>query len=193
MPPSTGYELVAAAAPPEQNSFEGHTSEGDFSTASRPDNAAQQSVQLEEFLSPLGAFRHESTDPLLKVNDVGKHVSLPKNTASKPFILHSSMWLWEVVSLSVAALIMVASIIVLAIYDGKPSPVVGSFTLNTAVAIAATMFRICLMVPVTDCICQLAWVWLQRGYKPLQDIVRFDEASRGPLGSLQLLWQFRCR
>lgn len=89
------------------------------------------------------------------------------------------------------ALILITVIVILAVYDGKPSPVLGGISLNTIIALAATLFRICLMVPVTDCIGQLTWVWLQKGYKPLHDIVKFDAASRGPIGSLQLLLEFR--
>lgn len=101
------------------------------------------------------------------------------------------MWMWELLALVFASLILLAVIGILAAYDGKPSPVVGGITLNTVVAFAATLFRVCLMVPVTDCICQLTWVWLHKDYKSLEDVARFDAASRGPLGSLYILSEFR--
>lgn len=66
--------------------------------------------------------------------------------------------MWELLSLAAAALVLVTVIVILAVYDGKPSPVLGGITLNTMIALAATLFRICLMVPVTDCICQLTWI-----------------------------------
>jgi hypothetical protein len=135
--------------------------------------------------------RHGSTDTLVRADDARNYDHLPRCAAHKPFFLHTSMWMWEVLSVSLSASVFIAIIIVLAIYDGKPSPIVWGVTLNTMIAVAATLLRICLMVPVTDCICQLTWVWLQKGYKPLQDIIKFDMASRGPLGSLQLLWGFK--
>ncbi|KAF1972805.1 hypothetical protein BU23DRAFT_568653 [Bimuria novae-zelandiae CBS 107.79] len=108
---------------------------------------------------------HESTDTLLGAYATGIHAHLAQHAAGKPSILHPSIWL-------------------------KPSPIIGGVTLNTAIAFAAALFRICLMVPVTDCICQLTWVSLERGFKPLQNIIKFDMASRGPIGSLQLLFEF---
>jgi hypothetical protein len=62
------------------------------------------------------------------------------------------MWLWEILSLSVAVLILAGVIAILATHNGKPSPIIGGITLNTVVAFTSTLFRICLMVPVTACI-----------------------------------------
>jgi hypothetical protein len=154
-----------------------------------------RSIRSEEgSIYPTGS-RDESTDSLLKADEADHHNQ--KNSKSlvahKSTFLHPSMWLWEVLSLSLAAFILVGVIALLATYNGKPSPVVGGITLNTVVAFASTLFRICLMVPVTACIGQLAWVWLHKGYQPLQDIVKFDLASREPLGSLQLVWDVKFR
>jgi hypothetical protein len=101
--------------------------------------------------------------------------------------------MWELLSLVCASLILIAIVIILAAYDNKPSPVVGGITLNTVVAFAATLFRICVMIPVTECIYQLTLMWLQKGFKPLQRVARFDAASRGPLGSLYILSEFRSK
>jgi hypothetical protein len=95
--------------------------------------------------------------------------------------------MYEISSLLLAIFILMAVIIVLVLYDRQPNPVVGGITLNTVIALAATIFRTCLMIPVTDCICQITWSWLGRGYRPLNNVVRIDWASRGPLGSLLLL------
>jgi hypothetical protein len=103
------------------------------------------------------------------------------------------MWMWELLSLVCASLILIAIVIILAAYDGKPSLVVGGITLNTVVAFAATLFRVCVMIPVTECFCQLTWVRLQKDYMPLQEVARFDAASRGPLGSLYILSEFRSK
>jgi hypothetical protein len=66
------------------------------------------------------------------------------------------MWMYEIVSLLLAVMTLTAVIPILTPYDHKPSPVVGGITLNTVVAFAATLFRICLMVPVAACVYQLA-------------------------------------
>jgi len=44
-----------------------------------------------------------------------------------------------------------------------------------------------MLVPVAECIGQLKWLWLQSPRK-LQDIQIFDDSSRGPMGSLRLIF-----
>lgn len=150
----------------------------------------EQFIQLEEISSRSKNSQLESTETLLKPEGSSGHgCPLPAiNASRKPFLLHPSMWMWEMLSLVLAAAILVTIVAILTAFDKKPSPVVGGITLNTVVAVAATLFRICLMVHVSDCICQLTWTWLQKGYRPLQDVVKFDMASRGPLGSLHLIF-----
>lgn len=48
------------------------------------------------------------------------------------------------------------------------------------------------MIPVSTAISQTQWVWFSQGKpKPLYDLHLFDQASRGALGSLVLLWRLR--
>lgn len=148
-------------------------------------------MQLEQTPSHPKHSSHESTKDLLEATDADNNRYLLHSAERKPFFLHPSMWMWEVVSIVFSVLIFIAIVTVLVIYNGKPSPVIGAVTLNAAIAFAATFFRMSLMVPVTSCMCQLTWVSLQKGYKPLRDIVKFDTANRGPLGSLQLLLELR--
>jgi hypothetical protein len=132
--------------------------------------------------------RGESTDNLLEHETIARHTSLPSTVDSrKPHFLGPTMWMYEILSLLLAVSILGAVIIILTLFDNKPSLVVGGIILNAVVAFVATLFRICLMVPVTDCVCQLAWVHLMKGYKPLNDLSSIDETSRGPWGSIQLL------
>ena len=151
----------------------------------------RESFLLEDMTPQPSHSRHESTDTLLKHDSEGSHVTpAALSTGRKPHFLRPTMWMYEILSLSLAIFILAAITTVLAVYDGKPSPVVGGITLNTVVAFAATLFRICLMVPVTECVCQLTWVRLAKGYRPLNDVFRIDLASRGPWSSLQLLSKF---
>jgi hypothetical protein len=48
-------------------------------------------------------------------------------------------------------------------------------------------------MPVAECINQLTWVWFGHKARPLEDAVYYDSASRGPLGSLKLLFRLRLR
>jgi Protein of unknown function (DUF3176) len=44
----------------------------------------------------------------------------------------------------------------------------------------------------TQGLCQLKWRWFSK-YRPLSDILNYDEASCCPWGSLLLLWRLRGR
>ncbi|GKT48240.1 uncharacterized protein ColSpa_08421 [Colletotrichum spaethianum] len=59
-------------------------------------------------------------------------------------------------------------------------------TLNTLIAFLATLARAAFVIPVSESISQLKWLWY-RDERPLKDFQDFDSASRGPWGSLQLL------
>lgn len=149
---------------------------------------ARQSIRLESLPRSPGAARQGSaTNSLLATERTNDDGGKSRLASVKPSFLHPDTWMWEVLSLLGAFVILVAVAVVLGVYDGRPSPMLGGLTLNTIIAFAATLFRILLMVPVTACICQWTWIWLETGYRPLADVVKFDAASRGPLGSLGLL------
>ncbi|KAK5724997.1 hypothetical protein LTR17_013383 [Elasticomyces elasticus] len=59
---------------------------------------------------------------------------------------------------------------------------------NTLISILATLNRSSLLLYVTQGIAQLKWPYFQRQSHRLSDLQIFDDASRGPLGSLYLLW-----
>ncbi|KAJ0161989.1 hypothetical protein CTA2_5291 [Colletotrichum tanaceti] len=91
--------------------------------------------------------------------------------------------LWCVVSTaSVAALAGVLSR-----FDGQPLPEWPlGLTLNTLIAFLATLARAAFVIPVSESISQLKWLWY-REERPLKDFQDFDSASRRPWGSIQLL------
>lgn len=60
--------------------------------------------------------------------------------------------------------------------------------LSTVVAALSQAAQSSLMVPVASCIGQLKWPWLQTR-QPMSYIHIFDEATRGPNGSVWLLWR----
>lgn len=59
---------------------------------------------------------------------------------------------------------------------------------NALVAIFSTLSKAALLMPVASCISQLKWVYFMKNPHPLADIQAYDDASRGPWGSLNLLW-----
>ncbi|KAA8568008.1 hypothetical protein EYC84_008433 [Monilinia fructicola] len=66
-------------------------------------------------------------------------------------------------------------------------------TLNTILAILTTTGRVCLLLPVAECISQQKWAWFSSSPKPLTDLETFDRGSRGAYGSLVLLWRINLR
>ncbi|OAL55033.1 hypothetical protein IQ07DRAFT_476272, partial [Pyrenochaeta sp. DS3sAY3a] len=96
-------------------------------------------------------------------------------------------WWKESVLLLIAISLLVAISSILATYTGKPLPkwTIG-LNLNTIVALLATILRSSLVMVVEEVLSQAKWTW-QRRIHPISDMLSFDEASRGPLGSL-LLW-----
>jgi hypothetical protein len=76
-------------------------------------------------------------------------------------------------------------------YDNQPLPSWPSqITLNTVVALLSTISRAALLEPVIQSVSQYKWIWFQKK-RPLKDYAAWDEASRGPLGSLALVFTTR--
>ncbi|KAI1871028.1 hypothetical protein JX265_006068 [Neoarthrinium moseri] len=91
-------------------------------------------------------------------------------------------------------------IILLWRYDGEVEPKLGAgLELSTVVIAIMTVFRVALSAIVETALSQGAWIWVsaarQRRKKTeparLEDFKMFDEASRGLLGSLSLVWRPR--
>ena len=66
-------------------------------------------------------------------------------------------------------------------------------SLNTLVAILSTLARTALLVPVASCISQLKWIYLVSASRSLRSVQVFDDASRGPWGSMELIWKLNFR
>jgi len=105
-----------------------------------------------------------------------------------------STWLPEVVCCVVSIASLAALAALLRRYDGRglrdwPLGV----TLNTLVAFLAAIAQAALVVPVTEGLAQMKWNWFARQARPLADMQNFEDASRGPYGSVKLLWTTKGR
>lgn len=98
-------------------------------------------------------------------------------------ILQLGAWWPEAGCCVLAFALLVGLIVFLRHYDRKPGP----DSLNTIVAIIATICKAIMAIPITEGLSQLKWNSFARTQGPLGDLYTFDQASRGPLGSLMLL------
>ena len=98
-------------------------------------------------------------------------------------------WSGETFLMSFSFLSFLAIVIVLAVYDQKPSPSLKwGLKLNTIISILAIASKSSLMFVVSETIGQLKWIWFRTGKRRLKSLQTFDEASRGPLGSFSVLF-----
>jgi hypothetical protein len=105
-------------------------------------------------------------------------------------------WWEEFAAVAFSLSSLLAIVIILAVYRNKTLSswqFVFNVSLNTVVAILSTLSRTALLVPVASCISQLKWIRLCRTPCSLREVQVFDDASHGPLGSIQLLWELHSK
>lgn len=104
-------------------------------------------------------------------------------------------WKPELVALLFSVTCTIAMSIILSSYDGKATPnIPGGLTLNAIVSILATSSKTALIFSLSNSLGQLKWVWLNGdSSKSLVDAEVFDDASRGPLGAVVMLYSHATR
>ncbi|KAF2690455.1 hypothetical protein K458DRAFT_413232 [Lentithecium fluviatile CBS 122367] len=98
-------------------------------------------------------------------------------------------WLLEIISWSLSAICMAGIVGVLIFYKNKriPNWPLG-LTLNAYISVLSKVASAALLLPVSEALGQLKWSWFQGGKsQKMWDFEIFDNASRGPWGSLLLL------
>jgi len=97
-------------------------------------------------------------------------------------------WLLEIISWTISALSMSAIVGVLCYLHDKPTPSWPfGLTLNAYISVLSKVASAALLLPVSEALGQLKWLWFQGGSKKMWDFEIFDNASRGPWGSFLLL------
>lgn len=107
-------------------------------------------------------------------------------TASRSVV---KRWLLEVISWSLSAACMAGIVIMLLKYQDRriPNWPLG-LTLNAYISVLAKIASAALLLPVSEALGQLKWSWFQGdNSKKMWDFEIFDNASRGPWGSLLLI------
>jgi hypothetical protein len=102
-------------------------------------------------------------------------------------------WLWEVSGAIFSLLCTMVVILILSKANGKPlSSWRFPVSPNALISIFSTLAKAALMVPVAACISQLKWMYFENAHA-LNELDVFDEASRGPWGSLELIFRLKMK
>ena len=101
-------------------------------------------------------------------------------------------WFWELLACSASVFSILAIALLLQRYDGRSQPQWPNFiNINTLVSLFAILVKAPLLLTVGACIGQAKWTHFRSRPHPLKDFAVYDRASRGPEGSLNLLWHFK--
>ncbi|KAI8952593.1 hypothetical protein F4801DRAFT_599768 [Xylaria longipes] len=103
--------------------------------------------------------------------------------------LWTNTWLWEILSIVLSGICIILIFVILKIYEQKPVPkFTYGITLNAIISTLTTFSKSFLLVTVAGAISQLKWRWFQNTEgRRVFDTQLFDDASRGPYGSLIFL------
>ena len=100
-------------------------------------------------------------------------------------------WWPETLALAFSSICLVAIAVLLRCFDHKRIPQLGSgLTLNTIVAILAAASKSSLIYAVAGAMGQSKWCSFASKPKRLQDLQNMDDAARGPLGSVTMLFSW---
>ena len=116
-------------------------------------------------------------------------VEKPNNTHHLPTWLQD--WWLEILccGLFVAALMAIVGAVLP--YQDQPLPQWPyNVSINTLISILAAITKAAMLLVIAEGLSQLKWTWFRRT-RPLQDMARYDMASRGPWGSLRFLLSSR--
>lgn len=97
-------------------------------------------------------------------------------------------WIFELLSLLVSAVCLLGIVLTLSLHTNHPLPRWPfSITINALISALATISKSALLVSVTAAISQRKWARHLNGDNRQYDLEIYDEASRGPWGSVSLL------
>lgn len=112
-------------------------------------------------------------------------------TALEGFVHRQSWWPEEVLAWITSLILFVVIAVILAVYDGKQSPVLQwGIRINTVVAVLAAFATVFLMVPLGASLGQAKWNRLVEP-RTLHEFHLISQAGKGPQNSLGLLFRWK--
>ncbi|KAK7990042.1 hypothetical protein PG989_010357 [Apiospora arundinis] len=101
-------------------------------------------------------------------------------------------WGAEAYGAALAVCSLAAIIAVVASFEGQTLPEWPMhITINALIAVFTVLMKAGLAILLTEGISQLKWQWFQKSPRLLMELDDFDNASRGPLGSISFLFKTR--
>lgn len=97
-------------------------------------------------------------------------------------------WSFEIVSFTISIATLIAMVAILASYNGKAIFDGRIITLNAIISTLSTASKATLLTVIASCISQGNWILFADRPRRLYDFEMIADASRGPLGSLKVLW-----
>ncbi|KAI1134397.1 hypothetical protein F5Y05DRAFT_235155 [Hypoxylon sp. FL0543] len=129
--------------------------------------------------SPMVLTHAGAEAPLLSSSSRSKHQVISTRGSS---------WNWEVGALVLSFTALTALLTILVYVDGRPLDQWNSaLSLNTLVSGLGAVSRTSLGFVISSCLGQVKWNWFKKKPDNLIAFDRFDDASRGPWGSLWLI------
>ena len=138
----------------------------------------------------------QSGKPILRITPPGSRSTSPITTPTTRRHTNvtrdriRSWWVWEAWCWSLSTGCLCAIVGLLIRYHGRQLhhwPY--SITLNSMLAILSAISKSAFIVPASAAISQLKWARMNKKHS-LLDLQKFDNASRGPLGSLLLMFRY---
>ncbi|KAL8666618.1 MAG: hypothetical protein Q9168_007445 [Polycauliona sp. 1 TL-2023] len=178
-PTSTGHRTISYRSRVSNDSYEQVPSQNPF--ADQPENPTEN-LSSQPYDPAAGNY--------LLSNGAGQQQAQKQSLFGE--------WIWELVTWLIATVSLGILVIVFLVYHDKPlRQWKAGITPATTVAILSQVGQTSILAPVTACICQSMWLFLEkasqsntRGHQPkLITMQTYDDASRGPLSSLLLLWR----
>ncbi|OHE99659.1 hypothetical protein CORC01_05017 [Colletotrichum orchidophilum] len=170
-----------------------HVYDWDHEPEGRRTSDEQQSTQVGIDLPSKSTFASGETDyELVKMFSAEKTRNNTRRPPRRRWQLLKGWW-QEIIWCMISIVCVIVLVTVLRSYDNQPLPnwPLG-LTLNTVVAFISTFCRTSYVLPVVESLSQYKWNWY-KSPRPLGDFAVFDEASRGPWGSLKLLLRTKGR
>jgi hypothetical protein len=106
----------------------------------------------------------------------------------------NNWWFLEIGAAVLSLAFMMAVVGVLLAIHGKPLADWGlPIRPNSLISVFVTLSKASMLLTIEACISQLKWLHFEQAPHLLDELQTFDSASRGPLGSLLLIWKMRGR